>query len=241
MMDIPPPVLSPSIAPPADDFWLKIFVVVLAAILGWAAGQGGKVFDEWRKNRKLKKDLLDELRNIRDTAAIALTGFARGIQGSAHGMVENDVQFKINTPIFNNFYKDVCSKLNRRQRQSFEMTYGYVDSINLLIGEQLEAVFEHNKHRTKETTLTAVLLVEAQFHNVCVLIWHIDHHLANPQGPELGLGTAAHREYLRELVKIDDKIGELIEKAKKIDPRDFAKRYDPRHFKHLDTSTEAIE
>ncbi len=213
---------------------LKTILPLIGVALGWLLGIGSSFIMIWWKNRELKKALISELFSLHESLKNLHLSYARDLQMFAVGRVERSSPIRVAHAIYENHYKDICYKLNQNQRQSYELVHEHINSFNNSLQEQQAAVTEYALKPSREAAMRWGSIIEAQYVNVRVIHFHITRHLNNKKNPELGLRTAAHKEYLDFLEEIDGDIRKILEKAKTFDPSDATKRYDESYFKHLE-------
>lgn len=216
-----------------DSTWFKVFVVFLAALLGWLAGQGGKLLEEWRTRRRLKRQLVEELSHILNTLQMANQGFLRTLQLTALDKIEFDATLQFVCPIYDGYYKDVCGYLNSSQRASFDKIHSVIREIHNLRDEQRECATAIQRGSNPDILRWWSCLAQFQFCEFHELDFLLRHHLANLEDPEIRLDEPAHRDYLRHIQSIHNEIPKILEGAKEIDPRVAAIRYHPDMFPDL--------
>lgn len=216
-----------------DDTWQKILVVVLAAALGWVVGQGGKLYDEWRTRKRLKRQLHNELKHVQDSLKMAHQDFLRTLQLSVKNIAEVSTSQQFSHPIYENFYKDICSHLNKSQRASFDRIHQLIDAMNRVHHEQSDFAKSLYLEPTTARQRWWFTLAQFQYGNIRSLDYLIAYHCHNPEIPNIELGEISHMDYLKYDQSISDEILEIVEEAKTIDPKTAFVKYHPDMFSHL--------
>lgn len=209
-------------------------VVFLAAFLGWVAGQGGKLFEEWRTRRRLKRQLIEELKYTLNSLTMANQSFMRTLQLSMLQKVEFDPTLRLVCPIYNGYYKDVCGYLTASQRASFDKIHSVIAEIHKLHNEQRECATAIQQESTAERLSWWSALAQFQFTVFHELDYLLRYHLINEEDPEIRLGQRSHRDYLRHIQSIHDEILKIREGAKEIDPTVAEIKFHPDMFPDLE-------
>ena len=217
------------------DYKIGIGALV-AVVLGWLLGQGTTIVRDWKTRQRIKHGLLVELEDARQELTRVIWIHARALQLSAHDGLEWSYNaIPVNAFFFRNSYKDVFVRLNHAQRLSYQETHAAIDQVNK-DSERLEQLLRtlDEKFRTKglapgdfEAWNTHVKMA---FRSAKTALWHVNHHLANPDNPSLDFLGAVHEGYLKYLDTVDAEIEKIIREAKALNPLDFVKTYDPRSF-----------
>lgn len=212
----------------------KILVGIALLAVGWVIGQGGKLYDEYRIRRKLKRQLLEELEHIQNSLTMAHQDFMRTLQLSVHDIAELSTGQRFSHPIFENFYKDCCSDLNSSQRESFDRIHQMIDATNRMYSQQsdLAKVFCFNPSAEEKRWWRE--MAKFQYLNIRELDYLIGYHLNNRDDPGIRFGETAHRDYLKYSQEVDDEVRSGLEAAKQINPQDAFVKYRPEMFPHLD-------
>lgn len=218
----------------ADTTWFKLLVVFLAAFLGWVAGQGGKLFEEWRTRRRLKTQLVEELRYTLNSLTMANQSILRTLQLSVLQKVEFDPTLQFVCPIYNGYYKDVCGHLLASQRASFDKIHSVISEIHKLHNEQRECATAIQQESTPDKLNWWSALAQFQFAVFHELDYLLRHHLANEDDPEIRLDERSHLDYLRHIQAIHDEIPKIREGAQEIDPSIADIRFHPGMFPNLE-------
>lgn len=208
----------------------KILLVLISALVGWFFGQGSELFREWRTNRRLKKALENELEDIQVWLHTVHLQLARTIQIYSLKGIEPNLPLNLTYPIYENFYKDICQKLSREQRKSYELIHGLNSSFNERIKSMqiiLETAIENPSEENIEKWGN---ILKTQYLNLREISWHISYHLKNRNNPDLDIYGKTHKEYLKNINKHRKDLQLLIEKAKTLDRNDFMKKLDEEEF-----------
>lgn len=206
-----------------QDSTLKLILPLIGVLVGWLLGLGTNFIMIWWKNRELKKSLLEELLSVVDSLENLHLGYARSLQHVAIGRLEFDVPTRITHPIYENHYGNICHRLTREQRQSYEIIHGLIDSFNNRLDAEGEAVTEYGKEPKQETFWRWASQIEAQYINVRIMHWHCVHHINNDANPELGFHTETHAKYIQFRDQVNKDVVTIVEKAKKLNPDDADK------------------
>lgn len=212
----------------------KILIGIALLAVGWLLGQGGKLFDEYRTRRRLKRQLLEELKHIQNSLTMAHQDFLRTLQLSVHDVAELSTAQKFPHPIFENFYRDCCSYLSSSQRESFDRIHLMIDAANRMFDQQSECAKVFCFDPSPEDKRWWREMAKFQYLNIREIDYLIGHHLDNPEDPGIRFGEIAHRDYLKYSQQLDDEVRNGLEAAKEINPRDASTKYHPEMFPDLD-------
>ncbi len=199
---------------------LKTILPLIGVFVGWLLGLSTNFIMIWWKNRELKKSLLEELLSIVDSLENLHLGYARSLQHVAIRRVELDISTGITHPIYENHYGDICHRLTREQRQSYEIIHGLIDLFNKRLDVEGDAVTEYSKEPKQETFMRWASQIEAQYVNVRVIHWHCVHHINNATNPALGFRTATHAKYIQFRDQLNKDVVTILENAQKLNPAD---------------------
>jgi hypothetical protein len=200
--------------------WPSVVEKIALVLLGWFLGWGAELIREYRNLRKLKKALLEELKDLQVRLREAEIGYAGELQLYSNGIVNTAVATDIQHPIYTHNYKDVCSKLNRDQRRSYEYIHAQIDAFNELIDREQEMITEYYAKPSNTRLENWGRIITSQFENVATIRWHINRHLVEPNRPSLDIEGPVHESYLQSKKAIRLKAAEIIEKAKTLDIRE---------------------
>lgn len=207
----------------------KALLSLLSVIVGWFLAQGTTLISTWWKTRRLKKALLTELDDVAHRLAMVERFYGRKLQIYALDGVEVDATVKLTNPIYSKYYPEICFKLNRAQRSSYELIHGYVEIINSgldRIAELSLSIAKEKKELNEQRFEEYGDAVKAQFHNVQILFWHLEFHHKHKRNPEIGgLESQSYRDLLKTMDESDKKIEDIIEQAKGLNREDFLKAY----------------
>jgi hypothetical protein len=221
-----------------EDF-LKVVIGLTSAFAGWLLAQMTSALRTLVQRRKLKRLLLEELKDIRREAERVMNFFWRELQLVGAGGIGNASAIGISNPIYRNYYKDALLGLNQNQRISFQMIHSLVEGLN---GELTELrTFtnaiqqEHNQTGLTENVKKLGVAwgdkIKAGHHNCAALHWHVRYHLDHPRNPDLAPRTSAHENYCKYLEGAQAEAAKMVESGKSIEPGKFNKMYDPDAFK----------
>jgi len=215
-----------------------LLVSLVSIFVGWFLAQFTAMFQNYLYRLKIKKYLIEELKEIQQELERTLLIYSRQLQIFALKGVDHGTPIHLSDHIFKNYYKDAILSLNIQQRISFQMIHSYIETINAGIDEHNKITDElHRKNVLKgpgsiteeEGTLWGNG-VKAGFTNVATAIWHIKFHLNNQRSPNLMPYTEDHKQYLQYLESVEKEISKIIEAAKKFSREDFEKIYNPKSF-----------
>jgi hypothetical protein len=148
------------------------------------------------------------------------------------------VPIPLSNHIFKNFYKDAVLSLNAQQRISFQLIHSHIEQINVGIEDARETAKRIQEKITQhgiksispdEGQLWSQTVI-AGFINAATALWHVDHHLNQPRGPDLSVFAETHQDYLRYRQRVEDRIQEIMEAAQKLDRQSFERQYNPQDF-----------
>lgn len=205
-----------------------IIISIISVFVGWFLGQGSELLKNFVSSIKLKKSLLLELHDIKEELIRTSAIFERKLQIYSLKGIESSVPLELSHYYFQNFYKDVFNKLKREQRLSYQIIHAHVNALNDSFKE-LNTITEicHENIR-KGAVIDKINPVEkwgdyikAEYRNVMETLWHVDYHLLNPGKPDLTLFSKTHEKFIKFHKDIDEKIENIISKAKKLDRKDF--------------------
>lgn len=208
----------------------KVILIFVSAFIGWFFGQGSDLFREWRVNRRLKKNLENELEDIQVWLHTLHLQLARRIQIYSLQGIEPDLPMEIANPIYRNYYKDIFHKLTRQQRNSFDIIHQLIKNFNSFIDVMRKVLSEAVENPSKENIERWGNVLKTQYLNLRELSWHISYHLENKDNPKLDIYGKTHKEYLKNLQQHEKDLQMLIDKAKKLDRNDFLKILDEEDF-----------
>ena len=207
-------------------------------IVGWLLAQVSGIVKELWNRRRVRKCLLEELEELQLQLDQSLLKYARQLQIHALHGIDHHLSLGLSNHIFQNHYKEAVLSLNQAQRISYQMIHSHVDQVNIGIVRQGEitrslqekALLEGNASISAQEGEMWGRSVIAGFRNAAVALWHIRHHRAQPQSPDLSLHSDSHKSYLRYLQNVEDRIQEIMAAAKKLQREDFERTYRPEEF-----------
>ncbi len=155
---------------------------------------------------------------------------ARALQIYSLNGVEPSIPLKLTHPIYTNFYKDICHKLSREQRRSFELIHESINSFNENLDKQKELIDLFTKEPIDKNLELWGNNLKAQYLNLREIAWQIHYHLNNKENPKLEIFGDTHKEYLQALQGHKNDLELIIEIAKNLNPEKFNKIYDEKDF-----------
>ncbi|MBE0365740.1 hypothetical protein PULV_b0388 [Pseudoalteromonas ulvae UL12] len=118
----------------------KAEIAILSVFLGWFLGQGAEFIKSFIKQRRTLKalylelsDMSEHLKNSKNRCAKSLCEFL----DNQNGII---LPQPVSTPIYDNFYKDICMKLTSEQRKTCHQIYAHAISFNNKLSELSEQV-----------------------------------------------------------------------------------------------------
>jgi hypothetical protein len=216
----------------------KLLISIASIFVGWFLAQFTGILKEYLYRRKIKKCLIEELKEIKRELERTILIYSRQLQIHALKGIDNNSPIHLSHHIFKNYYKDVVLSLNMEQRISFQLIHSYIENINAGIDEHHEITRKLQEKNMIEgadsiTEKDGVLWgnkVISEFTNAATAIWHIKYHLSNSQSPSLDPYTEKHEQYLKYLQSVEKEISNIMEGAKNLSREDFKKTYDPEGF-----------
>jgi hypothetical protein len=221
-----------------DDDLLKILIGVTSAFAGWLLAQFTSAAKVWAQRRKIKKILLEELRDIDLEIQRLLLFYSRELQIYGASCIGNSSTTGISNYIFKNYYKDALLSLNQRQRISYQMIHSLVDQVNSGILElkamTLEIQSMHFANGSSQNIAKAGKRwgekIKAEYQHCAALQWHVRFHLQNKRNPDLSAYTKHHEDFARYLQSASDEADKIAKSGESIDRDKFNRNYVPESF-----------
>jgi hypothetical protein len=226
----------------SEEDQIKLAIGLASAVAGWLLAQFTSVAKTWLQHRKIKRLLIEELRDIEKEIGRVQMFYSRQLQIVGAQGIGNEVSTGISNPIFKNYYKDALLSLNQNQRISFQMIHNLVDRVNSGI-DDLKMLTAQIQNDHLENGLTEKIIKlgkvwaeknKAEYANCASLQWQVKYHLTNKSSPDLSSYTNAHEDFCRYLEQADLEAKKFIESGKSIDRSKFEKTYDPELFRRSD-------
>jgi len=198
-----------------ESTWVKILTVVLSIFLGWVAGQGGEIFREWLRRRRLSRDLIEELKFLGQIIPGQIAAYEESIHMAARQIIDPRITLNLEHPIYQNFYKDVCSTLTSAQRNSFQIIHSSIEMHNLLLTQQLVVGNLELEGSNADALDKWTNLINTQYGNLRILLFRIEFHLMNltrKTGEISEYDEASFEDYMAQVVAEQKK---LINDARK--------------------------
>ncbi len=82
--------------------------------------------------------MLNELEYLQDSLIELQVTYKATLKIYSQKTIDSTLPLKIAHPIYSNQYKEVCHKLNKYQRKSYDLIHGLIDNLNKRIDEQSE-------------------------------------------------------------------------------------------------------
>ncbi|KQY52136.1 hypothetical protein [Lysobacter sp. Root494] len=223
----------------SGDDLLKVLIGVTSAFVGWILAQFTGAAKTWFQRRKIKKLLLEELRDVLLEIDRLLMFYGRQLQIHGAKGIGNSSAAGISNPIFKGYYKDALLSLNQQQRISFQMIHALIDQINSGITEfKAITVDIHDEHFANGMSPKIVKAgkawadkASAEYQHCASLKWQVEYHLAHQARPDLSPGTGHHESFLIYLDSVKGETRRLIESGKTIDREKFDRAYNPETFR----------
>lgn len=202
---------------------IKLTIALSGAFAGWILAQFASILKTVHQRWKVKRLLLEELRDLDTELTRILRFFARQIELHGAGGIGNTTIAGLTNPIFSNYYKDALLALNHDQRISFQLINSLLNNINTGIAEFKEITRdiqeEHMANGMSESITKAGQLwgdkIKAEYHHAANLQWHVRLHLNNKSGPDLSPNSPHNRNYLAHRSATSAKVEELLESGSK--------------------------
>ncbi len=202
-----------------DESYQKAILALVSVFVGWLLGRGTDLFQLWWNNRRLKKALIIELEDLLDWFHKFHLQLARALQIYSVKGVEPSIPLKITHPIYTNFYEDICHKLSREQRRSFELIHEQINAFNENLERQIELINTFSREPNDTNLELWGNYLKAQYLNFREITWQIHYHLRNKKNPKLEVYGDTHKEYLQALERHQNEMNMIIEKAKILTPK----------------------
>ena len=189
-----------------EDLYQKVILIIFSTSLGWLIAQLTNILKVSNERKKIIKLLNEELLDIKKEVERILSYYARN--------------------------------LHQNQRISFQMIHNLVHAqnenlkkltIELEVAQDIYKTSGANK-AIKVKGKTIGELSKSGYFNCLVLNWHLEFHLKNQEKPDLSLYSEAHKEHLKFLDTISEKIEKLVESGKNIKAEEFEKNYHEYYF-----------
>lgn len=216
----------------------KVIISLSSVALGWFLAQGAILAKDWWGTRKLKNGLLTELEDIQDQLQRVVQIHARQLQIFALKGIEPTSALPIQNMFFKQYFKEVFSQLNQKQRISYQLIHATLDSLNKNnedLATFTEKLLEEQRVRPDEQLHLSSFnawgnRVIALYKTAMDVRWHIAYHLRNPESPTFDFMGAMHESYLKFEQDLDQEVKDIIEKAKRLKKEEFEKIYDKNAF-----------
>ncbi len=213
-------------------------VSLTSLVVGWLLAQITGLVRERLKVRRIKKSLLEELKELQSELDRILLQFARQLQIHALKGIDIHVPLRLSNHIFRNYYKDAVLYLNQAQRISLQMIHSHIEELNNEIVE-FRALTKRIHEKAQIQGMSALAVEEgeywgktvvAQFMHAAEVLWHVRYHLSNADSPDLTFKTKTHESYLQYLQGVQDEVQRRIAEGKKLDRIQFERIYNPEDF-----------
>ena len=222
----------------AEEDLIKLLIAITSAFVGWVLAQFTSAMKVWFQREKIKKLLLEELKDIDLEIDRLLMFYNRQLQIFGANGIGNSSSVGISNFIFKNYYKDALLSLNQRQRISYQMIHSLVDSVNSGALELKEMTTDIQNELFANGLSKAVdkagdgwaAKVKAEYSHCSSLKWHIKYHIENKKSPDLSAYTKHHEVYVQYLENVKNEIEIIIAEGKTIPLEKFSKTYNPESF-----------
>jgi len=214
----------------------KIVIGLASVLAGWLLAQFTGILKDFLCLKKINKCLLEELKELESELERTLLIYSRMLQIYSQKGIDNGVPSPLSNHIFTNYYKDAVLGLNKEQRISYQLIHTLVGGVNagMLELREVTSNFQEKNITKGSISIEDVDLwgnkVISEFNNVAAAIWHIRYHLQNPNNPNLSTYTKSHEDYLKYLENVENRVSEIIKKAKTIPREKFENTYNPETF-----------
>ncbi len=108
----------------------KVEITLLAVFLGWFLGQGAELLKSYWKRRVLLKAFYNELGDISDHLNESMSKCESGLINLLKTHQSSVSPHPVVRPIYDNYYKDICTFLSPDQRKIINQIHGHVASFN---------------------------------------------------------------------------------------------------------------
>lgn len=218
-----------------NDGLQKIVIVLIGISSGWLLAQITASVKSWHERRKIKKLLLEELKDIQVQLEGLLYFYARQLQIHGASGIGNEISVEISNPIYQNYYKEVILGLRRKQRISMQLIHGLVGLVNEELGALKCLTGEIHVLRVRESSSEDLIKngeiwgnsVKVGYRSCATLEWTINRYLKFPKGLDLTPYTSESEEYLKYIAGIPGKVKKHIEHGKTLNPEIFDPAYNP--------------
>jgi hypothetical protein len=206
-----------------SENWEKFIQSIILILIGAFLGQANGLFQEWRNNRRLKKSLINELEYLHDNLIEFQMTYEASLKIYSQKSIDSTLPSKIAHPIYSNHYKDVCHKLNKYQRQSYDLIHGLIEKLNSRIDEQSEITETLYRDYLKQGNLNEEFfgwwgeIIASQYLNAITLEWCVNYHLHNQSKPFWDYGSEQHKNFLEFLEERNNKVDMIIKEGKNED------------------------
>jgi hypothetical protein len=213
----------------------KAFVPLVSVFAGWLLAQTTGIFKDHFRDRRIRRCLVEELKDLLRELQRTKLAYARALQIYALKGIEARVPSRLNNHIFRNYYKDAVLGLNSNQRISFQMIHSLIEGINDGAGEVGKLAGElHTKNTlanssgpTENDGQLWGSMLRAEYTNVAAAEWQVRYHLENFRSPDLAPYTEHHKRYLDYLDTVARDIDQILKSAKTLRREDFERAGGP--------------
>lgn len=222
----------------SNDDLVKLVIAIASAFIGWLLAQLASVLKAALHQRKVRKLLIEELRDIETEVERVRLFYKRQLQIAGAGGIGNSASTGIANPIYSGYYKDALLSLNQRQRISFQMIHALVGRVNIGLEELMDLTADlQNEHfnngvtdKIKKGGVAWREKVKAEFTHCASLKWQVGYHLANRKGPDLSPYTESHKAFCQFLEEAEKEADSFIASGRNLDRDRFNLKYDPQAF-----------
>jgi hypothetical protein len=209
----------------------KAILPLVSVLAGWLLAQVTGIFRDYFRNRRIRRCLIEELKDLLLEIRRTRLFYERALQIYGLKGVEASVPSRLNNYIFRNYYKDAVLGLNANQRISFEMIHTLVEGINddmnvvgKLAGElNTKNTLANSSGFTENDGQVWGSKIRAVYRNVAAAEWHVRYHLEHVRSPDLSPYTEHHKRYLAYLESVAREIDRILGSAKSLRREDFEK------------------
>tara|TARA_B110000003_G_C16374280_1_gene427809 strand:- start:7 stop:570 length:564 start_codon:yes stop_codon:yes gene_type:complete len=155
----------------------KAVFALVGVIVGFLANKIYDIAASILERRKIHKGLLEELESL-DSDLTNLKAICENRLEQGNSYHEGRFPRKIQSPIYNKYYADICLYLNRSQRCSFEQIYVIVEELNQFISR-----FFKERCDKGNCSSDCKATIATNYASVCDLIFLVNNHIKYEKQP----------------------------------------------------------
>nr|WP_319024228.1 hypothetical protein [Vibrio navarrensis] len=167
--------------------------VVIGVLVGFIVNRAYDWVSNMWCRTKIGSSLVEELTLAHDDILFVREIIKKKISGS-EGVGVGSYPRKINYPIYEKYYADVCLSLNNSQRSSFQQIYTGIAELNMFI---VELYTERLNEDYCNSNATRLRLAES-YSTANDMLFFIKNHVEHPKFPLIGEQLNAELKLVRE-------------------------------------------